>query len=130
MKQRWIHREIDAPADVLWELLADPEMWPTWGPSVRRATIDGDALAAGTRGTVTTSFGVALPFEITAWEPGVRWAWKVARIGATDHTVESLGPNRCRVGFGVPWPAAAYLAVCRVALGRLDTQAMIEQASR
>ena len=123
MKQLWVHREINAPAGVLWDLLTDLEMWPSWGPSVRQARIDGDVLALGARGTVTTAFGVDLPFELTAWEPESRWAWKVARVGATDHTVESLGPNRCRVGFGVPWLAVAYLAVCRVALTRLDTQA-------
>lgn len=44
----------------------------------------------------------------------------VAGVPATDHTVESLGPDRCRVSFGAPWVAVPYLAVCRLASSRLD----------
>jgi hypothetical protein len=33
--------------------------------------------------------------------------------------VEALGPDRCRVGFGVPWVAAPYLLVCRAAIIRI-----------
>jgi hypothetical protein len=103
----------------VWDLLVDPDAWPRWGPSIRRATVEGGTLAAGARGTVVTAVGVALRFEVTTLEPGVRWAWKVGGIDATDHRVEALGPDRCRAGIGVPWPAAPYLAICRVALARL-----------
>lgn len=120
MRQRWTWAEIDAPASTLWSLLTDLDAWPQWGPSVRRASVDGGALAAGAHGKVTTSVGVSLPFEVTTFEPGVQWAWKVGGIDATSHRVEPLGPDRCRVGFGVAWPAAPYLAVCRIALGRLE----------
>lgn len=101
-------------------MLVSPDLWPHWGPSVRRAHFDAPRLATGVTGTVTTVFGVELPFEITDHAESRRWAWKVAGVPATDHTVEPAGPGRCRVGFGVPWPAAAYLAVCHVALRRLD----------
>jgi hypothetical protein len=33
--------------------------------------------------------------------------------------VEPLGPDRCRLSFGVGWVALPYLAVCRVAIGRI-----------
>jgi hypothetical protein len=120
VKQLWVRRDIDAPATVLWELMVNPERWPTWGPSVRGAVLDGPDLRLGSRGVVTTVGGLRLPFEITAYESGTRWAWTVAGVPATDHTVESLGPNRCRVSFGTPWLAAPYLGVCRMALSRLD----------
>ena len=74
---------------------------------------------------MTTLLRVRLPFEITAHTDGTRWAWKVAGVPATDHTVQALGPERCRVGFGVPWPAAPYLAICRMALGRLESIATL-----
>ena len=119
MKQRWVTAEIDAPAATVWGLLVDLDAWPRWGPSVRRASVEGGALAAGAHGKVTTAAGFSLPFEVTAFEPGVGWAWKVGGINATDHRVEPLGADRCRVGFGVAWPATPYLAVCRIALGRL-----------
>ncbi len=119
----WVRREIAAPPAALWELLTDTNCWSRWGPSVRSAQVDGGRLEAGAKGTVTTALGLGLPFEITDFGEGTGWSWKVAGIAATDHTVEPLGPDRCRVGFGVPWPAAPYLAVCRVALRRLEAMA-------
>ena len=118
-----MQRDIQAPASVLWELLVNPERWPSWGPSVVRAVLDDPDLRLGSRGVVTTVGGLRLPFEITAFERGARWAWSVAGISATDHTVETLASDRCRVGFGAPWVVAPYLAVCRIALARLDTLA-------
>ena len=119
MRRLRVHREVDAPAERLWSLLTDLDAWPRWGPTVRSARVDG-GFGLGARGTVTTLAGLALPFEITELDDGVRWAWRVAGVEATDHTVTAIGPDRCRVGFGVPWPAAPYLAVCRLALARLD----------
>ena len=63
---------------------------------------------------------VGLPFEITTFVDGTEWSWKVAGLPATDHRVEAITGDRCRVGFAVPWPAAPYLVVCRTALRRLD----------
>ena len=119
MRQLWVTADLEGPAEEAWDLLVDPAQWPRWGPSVRSATVEGGALAPGSTGQVTTALGVTLPFRITDFEPGTRWRWKVAGIGATDHRVTPLGAGRCRVGFGVPWPAAPYLPVCRVALGRI-----------
>jgi uncharacterized protein YndB with AHSA1/START domain len=120
MRRLWASREIAAPPVVLWELLVDPQRWPSWGPSVRSAEVVDPPLGPGSRGEVTTVGGLRLPFEVTAFEQGRRWSWKVAGLPATDHTVEALGDDRCRVGFGVPVVAAPYLAVCRIALHRLD----------
>jgi hypothetical protein len=120
VKLAWTTKEIEAPADAVWDVLVDLDAWPEWGPSVRSATVEGGVLTAGARGTVRTAVGATLPFEVTTFEPGHRWAWKVGGIDATDHRVEPLGPDRCRLGFGVAWPAAAYLGVCRIALGRIE----------
>lgn len=121
----WVSRVVDAPAATAWRLLATPSWWPRWGPSVRSASVDGP-LRAGRRGTVTTVAGVTLRFEITAYEEGARWAWKVAGVPATDHTVTPLGPDRCRVAIGVPLLAAPYLAVGAVGLRRLARLAEAE----
>lgn len=127
MRMLWTWRDIGAPVDVVWELLVDPERWPEWGPTVRNATIDGAGrLAAGATGTVTTVVGIDLPFEITEWDPGRTWSWRVAGIAATSHAVEPTGANTCRAGFGVAWPAAAYLGVCALALRRIDAMAVTE----
>jgi hypothetical protein len=127
MRHVWARRAFAAPAGELWRLLVDPSTWPQWGPSVRAAELDDTELRLGSTGRVLTIIGLELPFEITAFEPGVRWAWQVGGAPATDHTVEVIEGDRCRVGFGVPWPAVPYLAVCRRALRRLD--ALVSDAS-
>lgn len=119
MRYLQVSAEFDAPPEALWNLLVDTDVWPQWGPSVRSAVVDADQLEFGVRGRVITVLGIALPFQVTSFEPGTRWAWKVGGVPATDHRLQSLGRTRCRVSFGVPWPASPYLAVCRVALGRL-----------
>ena len=118
----WVYRDIDAPAEAVWELLTNLDRWPEWGPTVRHAELAGNHFEAGATGVVTTVLGLRLPFEVTSRD-GMRWAWKVAGVPATDHMVQALAPDRCRAGFGVPWPAALYLAVCRVALRRLESLA-------
>lgn len=117
----WTRLEIGAPAGLVWELLTDVRRWPEWGPTVRRAELDDGAvlLHAGATGRVWGPAGPPLPFRVSAHDEGRRWRWEVAGIGATDHAVEALGARRCRLGFGVPWPAAPYLAVCRVAAARI-----------
>lgn len=127
MTRLWTRRTIDAPAEVLWALLTETEYWPAWGPTVRAGEIDGERFESGATGTVTTAVGIDLPFEITSFEPGVQWSWKVAGVPATDHRVEALGPDRCRVGFGVPPLVAPYLVVCQVALRRLDALATTDR---
>lgn len=125
----WVHRDIDSPAEAVWALLTNPDRWPDWGPTVRSAELHGSRLRTGATGTVATVFGLRLPFEITTHTDNAQWAWKVAGVPATDHSVAPLGPGRCQVGFGVPWPAAPYLAVCRAALKRLRSTAMRDAAA-
>ena len=120
MRRRWATRDIAAPVDRVWSLLVDVDGWPRWGPSVRRGAVDAGDLEMGSRGTVTTALGLRLPFEITAFRPGRAWSWTVAGWPATDHELEPLGVGATRVRFGVPAIAWPYLAVCRVALRRID----------
>lgn len=124
MRVCWVTREIDASADIVWRLLVDTDVWPSWGPSVKAVTLDDDELRLGSTGTVQTVVGLRLPFQITAFDPGRSWSWSVAGIAATDHRVEPLGVGRCRAAFGAPWLASPYLVVCRRALMRLDKLAL------
>ncbi|MGN2637666.1 SRPBCC family protein [Nocardia takedensis] len=120
---RWsAHRHIPAPPEVVWRLLIDPTAWPRWGPTVSAATLDGDRLTAGARGAVTTAVGISLPFVITDFVPGRRWAWTVAGIPATTHEVEPADGG-CRATMSAPLWAPAYLPVLRIALGRIDRMA-------
>lgn len=116
-----VDRYIDAPAPAVWRILVDLETWPQWGPSVASAVLDDGSreISAGATGRVTTAVGVELPFRITEFEPGRHWSWVVAGVPATTHTVTPSGDG-CRLSFGAPWWATPYLAVCAVALARID----------
>ncbi len=118
-------RVVDAPVEVVWDLLVDVRRWPEWGPSVRSAVVDGRAhrITDGATGTVTTAVGIRVPFAITEFVDQERWSWNVLGLPATGHVVRRLGPRRSEVGFEVPWPAAPYLAVCRLALSRIADMA-------
>lgn len=119
-----VDRVVTAQPEAVWDVLVDLDMWPRWGPSIRRAELDGPdqvrpGLALGSTGRVWTPVGVSLPFVITEFEPGRCWAWAVAGVPATRHRVDPVDGG-CRVSFGVPRWAPAYLPVCAVALWRIQ----------
>lgn len=113
---------VPMPAERAWHLLTDPAAWPSWGPTVRGASLDGP-FVSGTTGRVTTIVGVTLPFTLREVVPGASWTWDVAGVRATTHDVEPVSPDSCRVSFGVPPWAPFYLVVCRWALARLAREA-------
>ncbi|WP_229051612.1 SRPBCC family protein [Aeromicrobium sp. Leaf350] len=113
-----LHREIPAHPDQVWHLLTDLAAWPLWGPTVRRAEIDGE-FVAGATGRVWPPLGPPLPFELTTVVPGRRWSWKVAGVPATSHAVEASGAGT-RLSMGTPVWAPAYAPVVALALRRID----------
>ncbi|QCC52671.1 SRPBCC family protein [Halapricum salinum] len=113
-----VEREMDAPAEAVWDVLRDTTLWPRWGPSVTAVECDRRYIERGTTGRVRLPGGVWIPFEITTCE-NYRWTWTVSRIPATGHSVEPLTERRCVAAFDVPLVAAGYLPVCRRALSRI-----------
>jgi uncharacterized protein YndB with AHSA1/START domain len=120
-----VSRTIAAPPDVVWGLLVDIDEWPRWGPTVGLAWLGdgGTVIHEGSTGKVQPSVGPALPFTVTELVPGRSWSWRVAGIPGTTHAVEPVGAGT-RVTFGVPLWAPAYLAVCALALRRLERLAI------
>lgn len=110
---------LDVPAAVAWRLLTDTDAWPQWGPSVRAVDSPQRFITEGMRGRVRTTPGLWLPFEITDWQAGRFWAWRVGSIPATGHHVKHVTATSCRVTFTIPRWAPFYVPVCRIALRRI-----------
>ena len=111
-------RVVPAPPAAAFELLVRTRSWPRWGPSVAAVEPADARIGLGTSGRVRTAVGVWLPFEVTAFDEGRSWSWRVAGVPATGHRVE-LADGGCRLCLDVPIVAAPYLAVCHLALRRL-----------
>src|ERR1700754_2691854 len=118
-----VTHDVAAPPAAAWHVLTDLDAWPSWGPTVQRAELaEPGPLRLGSRGRVWTPPGIALPFEITEFEEGRLWAWKVAGVAATRHFVDRSATG-CLVTFGVPLWAPVYLTVCAVGLKRIEALA-------
>ncbi len=118
-----VARRLAAPPGAVWDTLINTAVWPQWGPSVCRATIDhgGTRLQADSTGRVQTAVGFWFRFRVTEWEEGRRWAWKVAGIPATAHRVEPIaGASATSLGImEIPNWAPFYAPLCWVALGKV-----------
>jgi hypothetical protein len=119
-----VTRFMPTSTEAAWRVLTDLDAWPRWGPTVQRGELaEPGPLRLGSRGTVWAPLGVALPFEITEFDDGRAWAWKVAGVPATRHSVAPRDGG-CAVTFGVPIWAPPYLAVCALALPRIEALAL------
>ncbi|OBF28398.1 polyketide cyclase [Mycobacterium sp. ACS1612] len=118
-----VSRLVHASPETVWHILVDLDAWPQWGPTVSRAELDGAGpLGLHSRGRIWTPVGVWLPFTVVEFDAGRCWRWEVAGIPATWHAVEPADGG-CRVRFGAPWWATAYLPVCMIALERIARMA-------
>ena len=110
---------ISAAPDEVWRMLVDTSRWLEWGPSIREVDSTDRFLTVHSSGRVRTVLGFSVPFAVTRFEAGKSWSWRIFRIPATTHTVESLGANRSLLLFGVPLIAFPYLLVCFLAMKRI-----------
>ena len=104
----------------IWDLITDTSKWSQWGPTVKAVRCSERYIRQGSRGKVLTAVGLWLPFIITEYEPERFWHWKVASIKATGHRVQPTETGNTYLWFEVPIIAAPYLAICRVALNRIE----------
>ena len=110
---------IAAPLEVVWKILVDTHLWSSWGPSVNGVRCRDRFIQSGSKGNVRIALGIWIPFEITDFVPEKRWSWRVMNIRATGHRVEYLATKQCRLTFEVPWIAAPYLLICKIAARRI-----------
>jgi uncharacterized membrane protein len=68
--------EIDAPAQLVWEVFSDVERWPEWTESVTSLVgLDGSNLAVGKRFSIKQPGMSKLTWKVTEIDPGLSWTW-------------------------------------------------------
>jgi uncharacterized membrane protein len=68
--------EIDAPAQLVWDVFSDVEHWPDWTASVTSLVgLDAAALAVGRRFEIKQPGMTKLVWTVTEIDPGSSWTW-------------------------------------------------------
>jgi uncharacterized membrane protein len=68
--------EIDAPAQLVWDVFSDVEHWPDWTTSVTSLVgLDGPVLAVGKRFAIKQPGMGKLVWQVTEIDPGSSWTW-------------------------------------------------------
>jgi uncharacterized membrane protein len=68
--------EIDAPAQLVWQVFSDVERWPEWTASVTSlVALDGSGLAVGKRFAIKQPGMQKLVWKVTGIDPGSSWTW-------------------------------------------------------
>jgi uncharacterized membrane protein len=68
--------EIDAPAELVWDVFSDVEHWPEWTASVTSLVgHDGPDLAVGKRFSIKQPGMSKLIWTVTDIQPGSSWTW-------------------------------------------------------
>jgi uncharacterized membrane protein len=99
-----VGRDVDAPVEKVWAVIADVERMPAWTSTMRRVRIlDGTTLAVGTRVRVDQPRLPPATWEVTELRPGRSYTWASPAPGLGSvawHTVEPLGEGRSHVTLG------------------------------
>jgi uncharacterized membrane protein len=68
--------EIDAPAQLVWQVFSDVQRWPDWTASVTSLVgRDGADLAVGKRFAIKQPGMSKLVWKVTELDPGLSWTW-------------------------------------------------------
>ena len=112
-------REIDAPIETVWPVIADTTLWPEWGPSVVAVDCRETLIRTGLTGRVKTALGIWLSFEITNCLAPHYWHWKVCGVPATGHRLMRRSASQCVLAFEFPAVMFPYALVCRKAANHI-----------
>lgn len=86
--------EIEAPADVVWDVYADVERWPEWTDSIDGVVpLDGPELEVGRRYEIKQPRLPTLVWEVTEVDPGRGWTWRQRSPGGTTVAVHEVVPQ-------------------------------------
>jgi hypothetical protein len=93
--------EVDASAEVVWDVFSDVERWHEWTASVSRiVALDGSGIAVGKRFEIKQPRMPKLVWEVADLTPGSAWTWVQRSPGGltvASHDVHPLSQDRARV---------------------------------
>ncbi|AKK25672.1 SRPBCC family protein [Mycobacterium sp. EPa45] len=86
--------DIDAPADLVWEVFSNVEHWPDWTASVTRLRgLDGAQLAVGRHFEIKQPRMPRLVWTVTELEPGASWTWEQRSPGGLTTARHDVVPT-------------------------------------
>lgn len=91
---------VNAPAELVHEVLTDIAAWRVWSPHIARVDGPAGAVEAGWSGLVKPWFGPPVRMDVTWCEPGRGIRWHSAAVGhRLDYAdlIDALSADRCRV---------------------------------
>jgi uncharacterized membrane protein len=96
--------DIAAPTDVVWDVLADVERWPSWTASIKSVELPaGEQLREGAAVRVQPLGGPLGTWDVTTFTPGREFSWQFKAPGVLSlgtHVIEPV-PGGSRVTLGV-----------------------------
>lgn len=115
-----ICKTIHAPPETVWNIVTDTQLWPIWGPSLRKVACADRTIKVGSKGRLKTPFNFWLPFAITQYRHINFWSWRVGGVEATGHRIIKNTDNTSTLCFEMAWWYFPYLLICWAALNRID----------
>jgi uncharacterized protein YndB with AHSA1/START domain len=85
--------DIDAPAAVVWSVIADVERWPTWTDSIDDLRLTSASMAVGATAEVKQPGMPRATWTVTEWEPGRSFTWEATGPGIRTSGVHSVEPT-------------------------------------
>jgi uncharacterized membrane protein len=85
---------VEAPADVVWQVLSDVERMPTWTGSMTRVTILGaePTIAVGSRVELTQPGLPAAVWEVDSLTEGSGFSWSSSTPGVRSGVAHRIAP--------------------------------------
>ncbi|MGH3425923.1 MAG: SRPBCC family protein [Nocardioidaceae bacterium] len=96
--------EVKAPADAVWNVLADPAEWPRWSASTDSVEMLDGSIGPGKRAKVSQPRMRPMTWTVTEYVPGSTFTWTSKSGGVTTvayHEVSPLDGDRSRLVLGV-----------------------------
>lgn len=86
--------DVEAPPEVVWSVVGDPTQWPMLSDSFLKVEQrEGDGLAVGSVYLVRQPNIRAMPWTVTACEPGTGFTWRASVPGVTTTGSHQITPR-------------------------------------